>query len=310
MLDYRVNTFLSLCETRSYTKTAKLLHISQPSVTQHIKYLEQHYNCRLFYYDGRNLELTKEGVFLYRREISMQTNEQEIQEHIQQMNMGLQLRVGMTSTISYSFVLHCLAMYMKCYPELHVQIVVQDAQQLHQQLESGALDVAFMEKISWNSSVLEREVYHHEALIPVSHPEKASALYEKPFSAILKEPLLIPAEGSGLREVILHQLNARNISITDFKDIIEVADITVLRQLLMENMGISFLFASTVQEDIACGRLQRIHISNLPMQGAFYFVYLKESLSKDTYLQFFQRFRELASDWCHIPEEPQVAYSL
>ena len=55
MLDYRIYTFISLCETRSYTKTAEQLHISQPSVSQHIKALEQHYGCDLFYFEGRNL---------------------------------------------------------------------------------------------------------------------------------------------------------------------------------------------------------------------------------------------------------------
>lgn len=53
MLDYRMDTFLSLCETKSYTKTAAILHLTQPSVTQHIKYLEHFYQCPLFHYDGK-----------------------------------------------------------------------------------------------------------------------------------------------------------------------------------------------------------------------------------------------------------------
>ena len=44
MIDFRVNTFLDLCETRSYTKTAQSLNITQPAATQHIKYLEKMYN--------------------------------------------------------------------------------------------------------------------------------------------------------------------------------------------------------------------------------------------------------------------------
>ena len=54
MLDYRMDTFLSLCETKSYTKTAAILHLTQPSVTQHIKYLEHFYQCPLFHYDGKH----------------------------------------------------------------------------------------------------------------------------------------------------------------------------------------------------------------------------------------------------------------
>ena len=54
-----MDTFLSLCETKSYTKTAAHLHLTQPSVTQHIKFLEQYYGCQLFQYDGRRVETTK-----------------------------------------------------------------------------------------------------------------------------------------------------------------------------------------------------------------------------------------------------------
>ncbi len=48
MIDFRLKTFIDLCETRSYTKTAKRLCITQPAVSQHIKYIESKYNIKLF----------------------------------------------------------------------------------------------------------------------------------------------------------------------------------------------------------------------------------------------------------------------
>ena len=41
MLDYRMNTFLTVCDTMNYRKAAELLHITQPAVTQHIQFLEK-----------------------------------------------------------------------------------------------------------------------------------------------------------------------------------------------------------------------------------------------------------------------------
>lgn len=43
MLDFRMQTFLTVCEEMNYTKAAERLHITQPAVSQHIHYLEQHY---------------------------------------------------------------------------------------------------------------------------------------------------------------------------------------------------------------------------------------------------------------------------
>ena len=41
MIDFRLETFLVLCKTGSYTRAAEQLHITQPAVTQHIQYLEK-----------------------------------------------------------------------------------------------------------------------------------------------------------------------------------------------------------------------------------------------------------------------------
>lgn len=63
MLNYKLSTFLELCETKNYTKTAEKLHMTQPAVTQHIKYLEQYYGTKLFYYDEKKrLHLTIKDV--------------------------------------------------------------------------------------------------------------------------------------------------------------------------------------------------------------------------------------------------------
>ena len=69
MADNRFITFLSLVNTRSYTKTANELFISQPGVTHHIKSLEAEYKCKLFVVANKRLELTEAGerMVLYAR---------------------------------------------------------------------------------------------------------------------------------------------------------------------------------------------------------------------------------------------------
>ena len=57
MVDYRIETFLLLCELMNYRKTAEALRITQPAVTQQIHFLERQYGCKLF--DYRNHQLTK-----------------------------------------------------------------------------------------------------------------------------------------------------------------------------------------------------------------------------------------------------------
>ena len=64
MLDYRIDTFLTLCEQMNYRKTADLLHISQPAVTQQIHHLETRYGQKLFEYENRRLVKTEAAANL------------------------------------------------------------------------------------------------------------------------------------------------------------------------------------------------------------------------------------------------------
>ncbi len=57
MLDYRLKTFLLLSKTLNYTKTAQQLHMSQPAVSQHIRYPHEPAGCVAAYpLPGANLQ--------------------------------------------------------------------------------------------------------------------------------------------------------------------------------------------------------------------------------------------------------------
>ena len=58
----------------NYTKAAERLHITQPAVSQHIHYLEQHYGCALFTFTGKKLNLTNAGKLLLN---AMQTQQHD-----------------------------------------------------------------------------------------------------------------------------------------------------------------------------------------------------------------------------------------
>ena len=62
MLDFRVETFLTVCRTMNYTRAAEELNITQPAVSQHIAHLERDYGVPLFAYRNKKLQLTDAGA--------------------------------------------------------------------------------------------------------------------------------------------------------------------------------------------------------------------------------------------------------
>ena len=82
MLDLRILTFLDLCKTKSFTQTAANLHITQPTVSQHIKYLEETYGAKLVYYKDRTVNITKQGKLFEKFARSMYINEKKFKKII------------------------------------------------------------------------------------------------------------------------------------------------------------------------------------------------------------------------------------
>jgi DNA-binding transcriptional LysR family regulator len=101
MLDHRLQTFLTLCETCNYTKTAEKLNMTQPAVSQHIQYLENYYQVALIAEKGKNFSLTEEGKALEQYIRTLKANSerilpllQRIKNQVKQLNFGATLTIG------------------------------------------------------------------------------------------------------------------------------------------------------------------------------------------------------------------------
>lgn len=76
MIDTRLHTLLTLMEAGSYTKAARVLSLTQPAVSHHIRQLEQEYGAPVFYRSTKQLKLTPEGGILVKYARRMQALEQ------------------------------------------------------------------------------------------------------------------------------------------------------------------------------------------------------------------------------------------
>ena len=82
MLDFRMETFLAVCRYMNFTRAAEKLNITQPAVSQHIRFLEKHYNTKLFRYEGKKLELTEAGEILKNASLTMMHDETAMQDEM------------------------------------------------------------------------------------------------------------------------------------------------------------------------------------------------------------------------------------
>ena len=82
MLDFRMETFLTVCQCMNFTRASEELHITQPAVSQHIRFLEKYYHTKLFHYEGKKLRLTNAGELLRNASLTMKHDELFLQNEM------------------------------------------------------------------------------------------------------------------------------------------------------------------------------------------------------------------------------------
>ncbi len=100
MLDFRMETFLAVCKYMNFTHAAEALNLTQPAVSQHIKYLEQKYDAHLFVRERKKLLLTPAGEILRSALETMRNDETTMKKRMQESLQAKRvLTFGVTMTI-------------------------------------------------------------------------------------------------------------------------------------------------------------------------------------------------------------------
>lgn len=281
MLDPRWNTFLAVCETMNYTKAAQRLCLTQPAVTHHIQYLEQHYGCRLFTYEGKVLRLTEAGLRLREFTRSMAYNEQKM-EQTMAASAPISLRVGTSKTIGEYVIAPKVEQFLRAHPDASFSLLVDNTRELLRGLEAGRLDFVLVEGF-FDRSRYDAQLWRRESFFGVCSPDHRLAGRLVTLDELEGERLILRESGSGTRAIFEDALRRQNRTLRGFSSVATISDFVTIKSLVMDGLGVSFLYEPVVQRELEQGTLARFDLADAPMQGAFYFVCLKNNLFAGTW---------------------------
>jgi DNA-binding transcriptional LysR family regulator len=289
MLDNRLQTFLTLCETGNYTETAEKLNMTQPAVTQHIQFLENYYQVVLILGKGKNFSLSEEGKALQQYTRTLKANSERILPFLQRIkNQTKPLNFGATLTIGEYTAPPILYQIFKEDPEIDISMFVDNTQILQKMLWDGKIDFALLEGY-FNHNQFKNKLISNEAFIGVCSPEDEIASKANLLHELLDKNLILREPGSGTRDILVHTLYNQNLSIKDFKRKIEIANMNAIKELCHKKMGITFMYREAVKKELNSGYLKEIPIKNFNISHPFNFVYLKNSPDKHQIEYWYER---------------------
>lgn len=293
MLDFRLQTFLTLCETGNYTKTAQKLNMTQPAVSQHIQFLEDYYQVTLISGKGKNFSLTKEGKALQEYVKTLNANSERILPLLHRIKNQIKpLNFGATLTIGEYTLPPILYQIFKENPEINITMYVENTQILQEMLWEGEIDFALLEG-NFNRSEFEHKLMSNEKFIGVCSPDNKVASKTRDLEELLEQTLILREPGSGTRDILEQALYNQNLNVKDFKRRIEIGNMNAIKELCHQNIGITFMYREAVKEEISQGYLKEIPIRNFNISHPFSFVYLKDSPDKSQIEYWFERIIQL-----------------
>ena len=262
--------FISVCDEQGMTQAAQKLHISQPSISQAVKELEEHYQVRLFERLGKKLFLTPAGQELlhYARHIISLSAQTE--KTLRSFSLAAPIRLGATLSIGESIFIDIITRLKKAMPEQEVYSHVHNTAALEDALLRDELDAALVEG-SITSAYLTQIPFLEDELIFIISP---ALLPPEGFTReqLTELPFILREKGSGTRNLFEHVMNQHHLQchVTG-----SYTNTESIRQAVAAGLGISAISSRLVAKELQEGKLASFTIPGITFRRSFRIVYHK-----------------------------------
>lgn len=250
----QLEAFVQVSESGSFSKAAKELFLTQPTISAHISSLEKELNVRLFIRNTKEVSLSDDGKDLYRYAKQITDLEKAIEERFyMDSDDGKHFITIAASTIPAQYLLPKVLMcYRERYPKEQIKIMETDSSEVVTQVVDHMVDVGF------TGTVLEKK---HCKYIPFYKDELAVITPDTPEYRILKEqnrddidwikrkPLILREEGSGTRKEAEKQLKNAGISMEALDVVASIANQETIKKSVKQGMGITVLSRLAAEDE-------------------------------------------------------------
>ena len=209
-----LKTFIAVVEHKNFTKAGEHLNLSQPSVSTHIKNLENYYGVTLINRSikHKSIVITENGYKLYSRakEILhiLDTTYMEVR-NISDSIKGI-IKIGASLTIGEYILPQFLSVFYKKYPDIEIDLLIENTTIIAESLKDLTLDIGFIEGISSYPNLHQEYLLEDKMVLAVPYDSNLNN-NEFTFNLLENQNWVVREEGSGTREYLNIFLNSNKI---------------------------------------------------------------------------------------------------
>ena len=269
---WQLHIFCKVVELKSFSKAGEIIHLSQPTVSSHIKSLEDYFGCRLIDRLSKKAQPTKAGELLYRyakRLLYLRDETETALAEFKGKTKGTLVIGG--STIPGGYLLpQIVGAFTQKFPEVFISLVIGDTHKIIHDILEGMIEFGVVGARSERKEISQEDLLDDEMMVIVPKHHPLSHKKSIPIKVLLGEAFIIRESGSGTLTSIGARLSAGGYGIDDLNVVAEMGSTESICQAIKSGVGISILSTLAVAEEIKVGTLKALTVDGLKLTRSFF----------------------------------------
>jgi DNA-binding transcriptional LysR family regulator len=268
----QLEVFLAIAHAQSFSRAAERIHLSQPTLSEHMKELEEELDVQLFVRHSRSVSLTEPGRvfedYATRVVATLAAGKNAIAE-LDGLKRG-SLVIG-ASTTPGTYVLPArIAKFREEYPGITIALQIGNSRSVEERVRDGDVDVAVIggHVLGPSERCLAAGILDElQLIVPPDYPVKNGVLSPE---RLARERLLIREEGSATRQATERALRQAGVAL---RPAMELDHTETIKRSVMAGLGVAFVSRYAVEDEIKSGRLRTLPVQRMKIQRHFHVIH-------------------------------------
>lgn len=286
-----LEVFCRIVELKSFSKAAEAVYLTQPTVSGHIKGLEEFVGMKLLDRLGRQVVPTKAGELLYgyaKQVLALRTQAIQALEEYKGSLKGHLIIGG--STIPGEYVLPTLLAQFKArYPDISITLRIADSQKIARGVLDGTYELGTVGAKFDDGQLVYLKLLEDELVLALPANHAWAARSAVAVGELSEQPFILREVGSGSRKVLEDALRSAGLNSSALKVVAELGSTEAVRQAVKSGAGISVISVRAIREDLERGTLRTVPFEGARLTRDFYLVYHRNRSKSplcDTFMTF------------------------
>ena len=268
----QLEVFLAIAHAQSFSRAAERIHLSQPTLSEHMRELEDELGVPLFIRHSRSVSLTEPGRvfedYATRVVATLAAGRHAIAE-LDGLKRG-SLVVG-ASTTPGTYVLPArIAKFREQYPGITVALRIANSRTVQERVRDGEVDLAVIggHVLGPSERCIAAGILDElQLIVPPDYPIKDGVLSP---ARLARERLLIREEGSATRQATERALREAGVTL---RPAMELDHTETIKRAVMAGLGVAFVSRYAVEDEVRSGRLRALSVQRMKIRRHFHVIH-------------------------------------